>query len=311
MVGHSFARHWQVRQMGWVAVGLLAVCVFGVGLLTAQHRWWLGDRKFRGTRMTVRELSATLLLPGRYEHPGLAREPPAPFDPTRNSLTSLLYSIPHAVMTSEQFQRDWAVMNFTRWVVIGTYLGFVLPLFTLAYASGAIGTEREGRTLVWLLTRPVPRSAVYLAELLGTVPWCLLFGVGGFVLLCAVGGEPGREALRLFWPAAIAGSVAFAALFHLIGAVFRRPVVVGLVYTFFFEMLVVTLPGSLKLLSLSFYVRCLVYNRARDAGYPTDQLDVSTVVAAPTAWVVLAAATVVLTVLGMWVFARAEHRDDV
>src|SRR4051794_19016031 len=90
LVGHSFARHWQVRQMGWVAVGRLAVCVFGVGLLPAQHRWWLGDRKFRGTRMTYREVSANLLLPGRYENPSLAREPPSPFDPTRDSLTSLL-----------------------------------------------------------------------------------------------------------------------------------------------------------------------------------------------------------------------------
>src|SRR5437763_1099991 len=81
---------------------------------------------------------------------------------------------------------------------------FLLPLFTLAYASGAIGTEREGRTLVWLLTRPVPRPAVYLAELLGTLPWCLLFGLGGFFVLCRAGGDPGREALRLYWPAAAA-----------------------------------------------------------------------------------------------------------
>ena len=133
----------------------------------------------------------------------------------------------------------------------------------------------------------------------------------GFVALCLAGGNYGQVALRLFWPAAVAGTVALAALFHLVGAVFRRPVVVGLVYTFFFEALVAALPGSLKLLSLSFYVRCLVYNRAREAGYPLDLLDPTTVVSATTAWVVLAAATTGLTLLGMWVFARAEHRDDV
>jgi ABC-type transport system involved in multi-copper enzyme maturation permease subunit len=214
-------------------------------------------------------------------------------------------------MRSEQFLHDWTFMNFSRWVPLWVYLLFVLPLFTLSYASGAFGAEREGRTLVWLLTRPLPRSAVYLAEFVGTLPWCLAFSVGGFVLLCAVGGPPGREALRLYWPAAVAGTVAFAALFHLIGAVFRRPVVVGLVYVFFYEALVLSLPGSLKLLSLTFYTRCLMYNGAAAAGYPVEMLDVTGPVSATTAWAVLLSAAAGLTGLGMWLFARREHPDDV
>jgi ABC-type transport system involved in multi-copper enzyme maturation permease subunit len=218
--------------------------------------------------------------------------------------------IPAAVMQSEKFLSDWAFMNFSRWVMLVTYFGFVLPLFTLSYASGAFGAEREGRTLIWILTRPIPRSAIYLAKFVGTLPWCLAFSVGGFVALCLAGGEQGRTALRLYWPAAVAGTVAFAALFHLVGAVFRRPVVVGLVYVFFFEALVASLPGSLKLLSLTFYTRCLMYNEASAAGYPVDMLDVSGAVSDTTAWAVLAVATVGLTGLGMWLFARGEHRDD-
>jgi hypothetical protein len=126
-----------------------------------------------------------------------------------------------------------------------------------------------------------------------------------------VGGEQGRTALRLYWPAAVAGTVAFAALFHLVGAVFRRPVVVGLVYIFFFEALVANLPGSLKLLSLTFYTRCLMYNEASAAGYPVDMLEVAGAVSDTTAWAVLLIAAVGLTGLGMWLFGRGEHRDDV
>ena len=115
----------------------------------------------------------------------------------------------------------------------------------------------------------------------------------------------------MFWPAAAAATVAMSALFHLIGAVFRRPVVVGLVYVFFFEALVAALPGSLKLLSLTFYARCLMYNSAEAAGSPVAMWDVTQVVSSPTAWTVLATATVGLTAFGMWLFARSEYRDDV
>ena len=82
-------------------------------------------------------------------------------------------------------------------------------------------------------------------------------------------------------------TISFSALFHLIGAIFRRPVVVGLVYVFFFEALVGSLPGSLKLLSLTFYARCLMYNAAETAGYPVEMLEVSQTVTSPTAWAVL------------------------
>src|SRR5437773_77646 len=94
------------------------------------------------------------------------------------------------VLVVQSFQRhwrDWAMMNYSRWVVLVLYLGFILPLFTLSYASGAFGTDRESRTLVWLMTRPIPRSAIYLGKFVGTLPWCLAFSGGGFVALCLAG----------------------------------------------------------------------------------------------------------------------------
>ena len=97
----------------------------------------------------------------------------------------------------------------------------------------------------------------------------------------------------------------------LIGAIFRRPVVVGLVYVFFFEALVGSLPGSLKLLSLTFYARCLMYNAAETAGYPVEMLEVSQTVTTTTALAVLSSAAIVLTGLGMWLFSRSEYRDDI
>ena len=70
-------------------------------------------------------------------------------------------------------------------------------------------------------------------------------------------------------------------------------------------------PGSLKLLSLTFYARCLMYNAAEAAGYPVEMLEMSQTISSTTAWTVLAGAALILTCAGMWLFARLEYRDDV
>jgi hypothetical protein len=107
-------------------------------------------------------------------------------------------------------------------------------------------------------------------------------------------------------------TLAFASLFHLVGAIFRRPVVVGLVYVFFYEAVVAALPGSLKLFSLTFYARCLMYNEAATAGYPVELLPaMAGAVSNETAWSVLIAVTIGINALGMWLFSRLDYRDDV
>lgn len=320
LVAQSFQRHWRVRQMGWVAFGLLGLVTAVIGVVTAAPAGWdLPGRRVPRTRITHTQYAEQLLPSHRYfmrdyrddkARPLQLWEMPTPLSPTRDALQNLILSIPHVVLSSQKFLQEWGYMLFSRWVVLRVYLGFVLPLFILAYASAAFGTERESRSLVWLMTRPIPRWAIYLAKFLGTLPWCLLFGLGGFTVLCLAGGEYGRRALSHYWPAAAAGTVALAALFHLIGAVFRRPVVVGVVYVFFFELLVGLLPGSLKLLSLTFYARSLVYNSAMANGYPAEMLELQQPVSSTTAWAVLTAATVGLLGFGMWLFSRSEYRDD-
>jgi hypothetical protein len=323
LVLQGFQRHWRLRQMGWVALALLGIITMWVGARTmSPEGWGKENRRIGRSEVTHREYGEQLRPAARYnaalDPPDSAKkrlvadvETPSPLDPLRDNLASLLLSVPHAVLQSETVLAQWRFASFARLVVLGAFLGFVLPMFTLAYASGAIGAEREARTLIWLLTRPMPRGAIYLAKFLGALPWCLFFSLGGFFVLCAVGGEAGRISAKLFWPAAFALTLALSALFHLFGSLFRWPVVIGLVYVFFFEILVAILPGSLKLLSLTFYARSLMYNEAVAAGCPGALLEVSAPVSNETAWCMLIGATVGFTLLGMKLFARAEHRDDV
>ena len=127
------------------------------------------------------------------------------------------------------------------------------------------------------------------------------------------GGETGRLAFFLYAPGVFAGTLAFAALFHLFGALLPRPSIVALLYAFFFETLLseLPIPGTLKRLSINYYVRCLLYSAAEGEDVPTESASLFVPVSPTTAWIVLLAATAGLTGLGMWLFARMEHRDDV
>lgn len=315
----GFQRQWRVRQMGWIALGLLGVVVAWVAVVSPRA-WDLSEQRLRRGHYRL-NLEAELLTPqGRFAaFAGQGRELtirdheiPTPLDPTQEAFRTLILSVPRAVERSERLKHDWGFVTFSRWVVHAVFFGFVLPLFVLAYATGAFGTDRETRALVWVMTRPLPRGAIYLAKLLGALPWCLAFGLGGFAAVCAAGGPLGREALARYWPAAALATVAFAAVFHLVGAVFRRPSIVCLVYVFFFEVVIAVLPGSLKLLSLTFYARSLMYNEAAGAGYPVALLPMmAQAVPGGTALAVLVAAPVGVTAFGMWLFARLDYRDDV
>src|SRR5581483_4750321 len=152
LVVQSFQRHWRVRQMGWVSFALLALVVGWVGVVTASPAGWdLPGQRVPRTRLTHAQAAEQLTPTHRYfernyrdekGRPLAPWELPAPLTPTRDAIQNLVLSIPHAVLTSQKFVQDWGFMNFSRWVMLGAFLGFVLPLFTLSYASAAFGTER-------------------------------------------------------------------------------------------------------------------------------------------------------------------------
>ena len=186
-------------------------------------------------------------------------------------------------------------------------MSFLLPFWSLSFGTEALGGEREGHSLLWLLTRPLPRPAIYLAKFVALLPWTLALNLGGFALLCVAAGRPGLQALRLFWPAVLCATLAFAALFHLIGAWFRRPAIIALVYAFFLETIMGNMPGYFKRVSISFYTRCMMYDAAGTYGVQPESPSVFLPVSGTTAMVVLLSATVLLLLVGTYLFNRTEY----
>ena len=208
-----------------------------------------------------------------------------------------------AVLDSEKLRLNVGVISFTRVVVFNIFTTFLLPLCSLSFATEALGREREQRNLLWALTRPLPRWAIYLGKWVAVLPWCLALNVGGFLAVCLAGGDSGRLAFVTYWPAMVLGTLAFAALFHLMGAVFRRPAVLAILYSFFLETVIGNLPGHLKRASISFYMRSWMYDSANAFQLQPDRPLLYSPVSGLAAVVVLAGLTVALLAAGSWFFS--------
>ena len=88
----------------------------------------------------------------------------------------------------------------------------------------------------------------------------------------------------------------------MMAACLRRASVLALLYAFFLETIMGNMPGQFKRLSISFYTRCLMFDRATStASIPTARL-IFLPVSGTTAWLVLAGITVVCLIVGAIVF---------
>ena len=180
----SFLRYARSRVLVWIAFGLLGFTTLLVSLNTQADRWGTWHWRYP-RRVGPRQIEIVEGLEKAQHRLAFGAES-----------QSLLLATTQAFRVVCTDSTRFAV--FTRWIVFSAFVTFLLPLFSLTFATEALGREREERNLIWLLTRPISRPAAYLAKYLALLPWSLGLNVGGFAVICWAGGEPGRTALSLF-----------------------------------------------------------------------------------------------------------------
>lgn len=150
--------------------------------------------------------------------------------------------------------------------LVFVYLQVLLVLVALLLGTGLVTSDAEAKTLPYLLVRPLSRGSLLLGKFLGA--WCaasllacasmllctlLLLGADGFT---AAGPWVGR--VPHFWIVLVVGTLAYGALFTLVGLVFPRPAIVGLFLAFGWENLIQFLPGWIKSLTVRHHLAALV-----------------------------------------------------
>ncbi|MDX2542893.1 ABC transporter permease subunit [Streptomyces sp. WI04-05B] len=135
-------------------------------------------------------------------------------------------------------------------VLGGLALATMVPLIGVIAGTGAIGPEIDDGSVVYLLSKPLKRSKIIYTKLIVAIGVTMAFSaVPTFVAGLILNGN-GQQVAVAYTVAALVASIAYAALFLLLGTVSRHAVVFGLVYALVWEALFGSLVPGARTLSV-------------------------------------------------------------
>ena len=146
-------------------------------------------------------------------------------------------------------------------IIMIFYLQLIILILALFYGTSVCSEEVEGKTLPYLLTRPVPKSAVVLGKyaaytviVIGMVSLGLVLS---FVVLNFDNFLDRSIFLPLFryWGVLILGIIAYAAFFTFFGSFLRRSIFFGLLFSFGWENVIQYFPGSTQRFAIVHYLK--------------------------------------------------------
>jgi ABC-2 type transport system permease protein len=153
------------------------------------------------------------------------------------------------------------IFGLMAWVF---FVRFSVPVLGVFYGTSLIADEVEDKTITYLFSRPIPRSAVLLGKYLAYLA-CTEFVVLPsitlvWLLIVPMGGTLGQNFMNLVEDLGVLaiGLAVYGAFFALVGSALKRPLLFGLFFIFGWENFVLAMPGYLKRFSLAYYLQGLV-----------------------------------------------------
>ncbi|MFO0983554.1 MAG: ABC transporter permease [Planctomycetota bacterium] len=165
--------------------------------------------------------------------------------------------------------------GFINIVMVG-YLSVLLPLAFLFLGCAAVGDEVEGRTITYLLIRPIPRATILAGRfasylmcsvvlIVPSVVLVFLLSMSQFSLATIIDRLPllGEVVLVL-----LLAAFAYGAFFLFLSVLVPWPVLIGIALTFGYEAIWIRVaPGSMKLLSFVYHLHTVAYHLTGEAGF--------------------------------------------
>ncbi|MEU9208693.1 ABC transporter permease subunit [Streptomyces sp. NPDC048415] len=132
----------------------------------------------------------------------------------------------------------------------GFALATMVPIIGVIAGTGAIGPEIDDGSVVYLLAKPLKRPTIIFTKLIVAIAVTMAFSaVPTFIAGMILNGN-GQQVAVAYTVAALVASIAYAALFLLLGTVTRHAVVFGLVYALVWEALFGSLVSGARTLSV-------------------------------------------------------------
>lgn len=215
-----------------------------------------------------------------------------------------------ALRVNGQAMAGTSLFGLMLWLL---FLRFAVPVLAVFYGTALIADEVDDRTLTYLFTRPIPRGSVLLGKYLAYLACTSLVVLPGVMLtyfLLTPVTQIGTTFVSLLVDLGLlaAGLMTYGALFALVGAWFRRPLVVAPAFVFGWESVVLLLPGSLKQLTVAYYLQGLVPHAMPADGGLTALLQ-GLVTESPSTPAALAALAG-MTIGALWLATREVERRE-
>lgn len=219
-------------------------------------------------------------------------------------ITTFVFARRHLGLTSYK----WDLQSISD-AIINTMFVFVAPITAVAYGSAALGADREDRTLVYLVIRPIHLGWMLLTKYAVGVTLACGLVFFGFRIITGINGQSGSVAWDLYaWPLMLA-TAAYSSLFLLMSVLFRHATIVALLYTFFLEMVIGNMPGIVKRVAISYYSRNLAFNAGSHHGLSSPPATFFEPLSTQVATNCLYGFIVGCLLLAMVVFSTREYRD--
>lgn len=154
-----------------------------------------------------------------------------------------------------------AIFGMMIWLL---YLRFIVPVLGVFYGTSLMADEVEDKTITYLFTRPIPRGAVLIGKYLAYMA-CTGFVVLPSVVVVYLLIVPMQGSLGGAFPDLVKdlillaiGLAVYGAVFAFVGARFKRPLLIGLIFIFAWEQGALMVPGYLKRFTVAYYIQGLV-----------------------------------------------------
>jgi ABC-2 type transport system permease protein len=191
---------------------------------------------------------------------------------------------------------DSALTIFSN-VIMTFDLQFLVLLLVLFYGTSVCLEEVEGRTLMYLTTRPVPKPAIILGKYAAYIVFLTVMVNIGIILsflilnLRMAGDLSLYPVLLRYCGVLTLAILAYTAFFTFLGVLTRRALILGLIFSFGWESVVQYFPGATQRFTIVHYLKSLL------PAQPVKGLSFLTFRLEPTAPVMSVAMLVILTVV--------------
>jgi len=154
-------------------------------------------------------------------------------------------------------------------IIIFFYLQFLILILALFFGTSVCSEEIEGKTLTYLTTRPIPKSAIILGKYSAyTLLIILMVNVGvifSFVILNLNQLLDFSLYKILFRDMGVLtlGLVCYTAFFTFIGTFLKKSILFGLIFSFGWENIIQYFPGSTQRFTIVHYLKSLLPQPAR------------------------------------------------